>query len=416
MQFVAGGEQMDATRAGRVTFMPNNVRFAAMMLIKESADDKDDYKYEHPFNAYMLVKDQADTGNSLYYQETYVTPLPGKIDDFGNDNDAEIFYWQNRLHHGFIGYIDDYNKALPWAMNQSGVSGYETATEYKPKSLAAWDLSAPSVEDELGNKVENKNIDKKFFYRKKKDGTILSWQQAEVFDLTRKDGMNSISDQPDPLIACEEKIPEGSSPEKNRVYLTFRHQFAQVQVNLRGSKESANLTKEQITGVEMIGVAEEAYVFPYPEYGYDETTQTWSIVRQGEAKKDLLRLASSKEISLEQLNADQPVFNMFQMPDDQVAAGYLRGFEAIAFGNLEKLRIHWEENSDEGGLPHDVLFNITDSRFKILESGKRYVINLELRRGTLAVVTAVIDDWLPFSPEYVVDGTIVKPDDVSRNQ
>ena len=427
-----GTEKPEHTRAGNITYMPNHVRFTAMMLAKASTDEE--YKYENPFFANMLV-DTVGAGNSLYYQPTYVAPVKDKQDNYHNDDDASIFYWQNRLSHGFIGYIDDFNKALPWAIDQAKKPGSRELTDgdaYFPKTLSLWNIAAPATsEGKKDESVEN------ILYTMKKDGTILSWQQYEKFDLRNDPTITSMSQQKDPLIASEEKIPESSSPEKNRVYLTFRHQLAQVQVNLKGSPESANITAEQIDSVALMGVSLEAYVFPYPEYGFTEVptsipakdangepildndgNQTfevekkWSIVRQGDAKKDLLRKAYAVPLTLEQQNANPPAgsrFDMFEMADGTQATGYLKGFEAIAFGDLKYLRIVWHElEGTEKSIEHVILFPITNENFKRLESGKRYIINLELRLGTVAAVSTEIVDWIPYTTVYESSGTVVK--------
>lgn len=422
-----GSEKPANTRAGSISYMPNHVRFAAAMLTKASTDE--DYMYQKPFFANMLV-DSYGAGNSLYYQSTYVAPEEDNQDNYHNDDDASIFYWQNRLLHGFIGYIDDYNKALSWARRQAGDEEYKTAPEYFPQTLSSWNNAAPSDDGK-----EDKSI-KNFLYTMKKDGTILSWQQFEKFDLRNDPNITSMSMQKDPLIAYEEKIPESSSPEKNRVYLTFRHQLAQVQVNLKGSPESANIMASQIDSVALLGVSLEAYIFPYPAYGFTETatpikdsegnavldadgnpmndvTQDWGLLRQGESKKNLLRKAYAVPLTLEQQNANPPAgsqFDMFTMADGTQATGYLKGFEAIAFGDLKYLRIVWHEN-DEDGYPdiyHDVLFPITNDKFKLLESGKRYIINLELRLGSVAVVKTEIVDWIPYETVYETSGKVVK--------
>lgn len=423
-----GTEKPVNTRAGSISYMPNHVRFTAMMLTKAAVNE--DYKYENPFYANMLVDDYS-AGNSLYYQSTYVAPTEEKQDNYHNDDDASIFYWQNRLLHGFIGYIDDYNKALPWAKHQAGDAEYSSAPEYFPQTLSGWRNNAPATsEGKKDDAVQN------ILYTMKKDGTILSWQQYVKIDLRNKDGETKMSDQKDPLIACEEKVPESSSPEKNRVYLTFRHQLAQVQVNLKGSPESANITAKQIDGVALLGVSLDAYVFPYPEYGFTETvtpivdangdpvldgddnptydvSRTWGIVRQGDAKKDLLRKAYAVPLTLEQQNDNPPAgsrFDMFTMEDGKQATGYLKGFEAIAFGDLKYLQIKWHENdgNDQPDIYHDVLFPITNDNFKKLESGKRYILNLELRLGTVAVVKTEIVDWIPYTTVYESSGTVVK--------
>lgn len=410
----AGDEQLVQTRAGKISPMPNHVRFAAMMLVR--AGEGLEYKYGQPVNAYMIVESN-NAGNSLYYQQSYANPGTN-IDSYRNDNDATIFYWQNRLQHGFIGYIDDYHKALKCAQNETPV--------YTPKLLSSWLTDPETLTD-----AQKQN----FLLTKNEAGVVSSWQQFERIDLSTTD-KGSMEEQYDPLIAYEEKAPHGSDPETNRVYLTFRHQLSQIQVNLKGSETSANILAEQIKKVEMLGVSEYACVYPYPEYGFTTVEVSpaegedpeaedyvpavyedkWGIVRQGEDKTELLRKATGGYVDLTRYTEDQLArnpfgtsFDMFEM--GEATTGYLKSFEAIAFGRLEALRITWQEREDEGGVEHVVTFKIPEDKdeFRNLESGKRYIFNLELRRGTLAVIRAVIDDWIPYTePEYKADGTIVK--------
>lgn len=424
----AGTEQLSATRAGNINYMPSKVRFSAMMIIHEGPGE---YKYEHPFFANMIV-DNAGAGNSWYYKSDYSTPT--SYDSYDNDDDANAFYWQNRLLHGFVGYIDDYNKALPWAQGATG------ASEYFPKTISDWNPNGPGIGDEGDKKVDKDNT-LPILYTLQKDGTILRWQQYEKFDLRNKSGETKMSVQKDPLVAYTEKIPESSSPEKNRVYLTFRHQFAQVQVNLRGSKTSANINKEDIERVELLGVSEYAYVFPYPEYGcvndttfvldsdghkvddgngnpkIDHVETSWTIARQGDERTELLRPALAEKVDLTKYSEAQlktnefgTSFRLFDMAESNIMEGYIKGYEGIAYGNLGALRIVWHEdvNNPENDVVHDIIFKITDDKFKVLESGKRYIFNLELRRGTLAVIKAVIDDWIPYETVYESVGTVMK--------
>lgn len=439
----AGNEMPEATRAGNISYMPTGIRFTSMMLIR--MEENLDYKYGQPVNAYMIV-DNEGAGNSLYYQSSYVVPSTEKQDSYHNDDDATIFYWQNRNTHGFIGYIDDYNKAK----NQ--------LSTYVPKTLNGW-----TTDETIASDDANKT---KFIYTKDKTGNIYRWQQFEKIDLREVTYLGkSIDQMPDPLIAYAEKKPIGSAPESNRVYLTFRHQLAQIQVNLRGGKESANLDAEQIKTVELLGVSEYAYVFPYPEYGYSNTidyintfpavpytdvtdyntekgltgeaaltqeqfdalseeqkikiaahndtifSTTWDIVRQG-TTKELLRKTMGSVIAPERYTEDQPYGTQFKMFEKTIPeTNYLKSFDCIAFGNLEAIRITWNEIPEEQSatpIPHVITYKVTDSKFKEMESGKRYIYNLELQRGTLAVVRTTIDDWIPYTGDYSTSGSIDK--------
>lgn len=404
--FSAGSERNVATR-GQVSSMPDKVRFTAMMLTK--TDEAAGYKYEKPVNAYMIVE-PAKAGNSLYYKSDY--SVPNSKDDYRNDNYATIFFWQNRLTHGFVGYIDDFNKALANAANPTNV--------YNPQELSGWLTNAP---------VPQGSTKYPMLYTKDSQGVIYRWQQFEKFDLRENTEITSMSQQPDPLLAYKEQKPVGSNPETNRVFLTFRHQFAQVEVNLRNSAMSANIAANDIISVELLGISQYAYVFPYPEYGYTTNNageQIWSIIRQGKdaTKTELLRAAEGQKVDLSayteeqlKLNPHGTSFKMFEM--DEPALNYLKSFECIAFGNLEALRIVWQEPHSNGtpGIQHKIIFPIPDEKFIQMESGKRYIYNLELQRGTLAVINAVIDDWIPYvftdengdkHEEYVIPGTVDK--------
>ncbi len=463
----AGNEALsNTTRAAKVNYMPSKIRFTTMMLVK--INEESEYKYQQPVNAYMIV-DNDGVGNSWYYKKDYSTPI--HFDDYKNDDDATVFYWQNRNTHGFIGYIDDYNKALK-SLAQDG-------EPYNPKSMSGW------ITDEVSASSDaNKG---KFIFTKDDEGIVNRWQQFEKVDLRNSTYTGkSIGDMPDPLIAYAEKKPVGSAAESNRVYLTFRHQLSQIVVNLKGSKESADLKADQIDKVELLGVSEYAYVFPYPEYGFttqiiggnesgsndegnddadnsnsdeddsnagddgsdtgngdlgnddgddsnneggedgndsnddggddgdngnnddgdagnnddgsddgdDEIIKIWSIIRQGKTQ-ELLRKAMGSVTAPEKYTEEEPYGTSFTMFNkSEVEENYLKSFECVAFGNLDALRITWHEEG-ENGISHVITFKISDAKFKELESGKRYIYNLELQRGTLAVVRTVIDDWIP---------------------
>lgn len=390
--FSAGNQSLESSRATTL-YMPNNVRFSAAMYYQESSG----YNLT-PWLAFLQVND-ASTGKSNYRQYTFAEPASGKADDFGNDLDAHIFYWQNRQKHIFIGYIDNYNAAYASAMAADQT--------YIPDNLGSHN-NFPIYNDDKGF-VRNQMC-KHFDLRNPKD--------AEGNPTWTK-----MSDQYDPLIACEEKQPTGAGGETNRVYLTFKHQFSQIQVNLKGH-ESVNLIPEQIDAVEMLGVSESADVFPFVDYKGvvdPETPTTQEIVTydnpQYGTSPSYIRTAEAGKVDLTQYTPEQQeanpygtIFDMFKAND--VSTGYLKRFEAIAYGQLQALRIHWHEldetRTDKHGIDHVVTFVIPDATFRELKSGRRSVFNLEIRRGTLAVVRAEIDNWVPYETVYYEDGTIEK--------
>lgn len=398
--FSAGNAVLNNTRAATVLYMPNNVRFAAAMYYQESA-----HYNLNPWLAYLQV-DKKGMGNSNYRQKSFDIPEGNRKDNDGNDLDAHIFYWQNRQDHIFIGYIDNYNKAYANAIDAS--------KEYIPDNLGSHD-DFPII---VNKDTLRQQMCKHFDLRNPKNKKEPEKQQGET-DWT------CMADQFDPLIACEEKHPAGAGNETNRVYLTFKHQLSQIQVNLKGH-ESVNLIAEQIDAVEMLGVSESADVFPFVDYRsaqepaspespaneivkYENTQFGTSLSYIRPAEAGAVNLAAYTD---EQLTANPygTSFGMFQATE--TSTGYLKRFEAIAYGQLQALRIHWHEQddtkADNHGIDHVVTFVIPDAAFRELKSGMRYVFNLEIRRGTLAVVRAEIDDWVPYEIVYYEDGTIEK--------
>lgn len=467
----SGGEGMAQTRA-TVKYMPDKVRFSALMMHR--VNKFYDYSYDLSQNAFMVVQNGTIIGNSLYYQSSYNPPTGDGADNYHNDKNASIFHWSNRLEHCFIGYIDDYNKALNWAQRPTEGSSTE---EYKPQSLdwiTSWDqLDLLEKDQETATDDDAKAMKEKFLVTRKAltddydTATPYRWQQYFKIDLSDyatdasgepvKDDegkpvrrYNSMSDMPDPLIAITEKKPEGSTSEQNRVYLTFKHQLAQVQVNVKGSEMGgSDIVAEAIQGVDMLGVSTQARIFPFPEFGYE----SWNYDREDESPvliyhgedKTILRPAEGLSVDLSKYNDEELDNNRWgtkysMYPMGTTATGYQKSFEAVAFGTLQALRLYWVELEFENGSPkkdesgnviplkdkegnpllHVVTFVITDTdpntsniNMKNLQSGKRYIFNLEMRRGTLAVVRADIADWLPYeykesNGDYKYeDGTII---------
>lgn len=237
--------------------------------------------------------------------------------------DQKMFYWQNRLNHVFLGLADN-----------SHIKETFTAT--------------------VGEK--------------------------KTFDLTRGN-LEKMDDQPDPIMAFETAQPLGATPEANRVNLYFKHLFAQVQVNLKGSQnESAQIEKTQIVGVELLGVTTQG-------------TVTFGITPDGK----------SIPLSYVPTSEDTP-FQMFERAT--VPTGYLKSFECIAFGKLQGIRITWKESETDGGIEHVTTFK--GAKDVTLESGKKYIYNLELRRSLIAQVSAAIKPWEMDATDYSADGTITE--------
>lgn len=413
--FSAGNQSLEASRA-TILYMPNNVRFSAAMYYQEASG----YNLK-PWLAFLQVND-ASTGKSNYRQYTFAEPAQGKADIYGNDTEGDIFYWQNRQNHIFIGYIDNYNAAY--------ASATSVSQTYKPDVLSEHDDFPIIVDKEL---VRNQMC-KHFDLRNPKDKKESEKQPGET-------AWTKMSDQYDPLIACEEKLPAGAGDEANRVYLTFKHQLSQIQVNLKGH-ESVSLTPEQIDAIEMLGVSESADVFPFVDYKSINDTPAESdntvtpdnlatpvgveIVKYNNPQygttPSYIRPAEAGRVDLtnytdEQIENNQYGTSFSMFPATETSLGYLKRFEAIGFGQLQALRIHWHESkgmdtTDEEGNPiekpidHVVTFVIPKDELRNLQSGIRYVYNLEIRRGTLAVINAEIDDWVPYETVYNEEGTI----------
>lgn len=245
-----------------------------------------------------------------------------------------------------------------------------------------------------------------FCYRgKQKMEDVIATAPANVFDLTRKDGMESMADQPDPLIALTKMKPLGATQEANRVRLYFKHQFSQIQVNLTKAENTGDIKAENIVSVELLGVTEKGYVFTNINPNGTQIPPTYDPVQKNKYTAEQL---------LE--NEYGTSFNMFDMGADKPATS-LKSFNAIAFGQLQAIRITWKEDDYEEdgvvvpGVLHVATYKITvdehNNSLKNLQSGKRYKYDFELRRGTIALIRAVIDPWiLDEELDYRTDGTI----------
>ncbi|UKK48726.1 fimbrillin family protein [Prevotella sp. E9-3] len=264
------------------------------------------------------------------------------------------FYWQNRLNHAFLA-LADYNR-----LNETPV-------------------------------VNGKNV---------------------TYDLARGT-RQSISEQPDPILALTIAKPSGSTQEGNRVRLYFKHQFALVQVNVKSSEDnSAEITAEQIEKVELLGVSTEGIVSTHlhPDGTVDAT--------------------KAKDVDLDQYTDEQLAnnkwgtsFSLFDMAtgikdeeghDEGYAVGFLKSYNAITFGHLWAIRVTWHEGTaDDPGVVHVSTYEVpetneTDVPLRTLASGMKYVYDLEVRRGILAVIRTQVLDWKQKEElVYGTDGTIM---------
>lgn len=282
---------------------------------------------------------------------------------------------------------------------------------------------------------------------KQKIVDVIATAPANTFDLRRGAAMQSMADQPDPLIALTKMKPTGATQEANRVRLYFKHQFSQIQVNLTNADNTAEIKAENIVSVELLGVTEKGYVFTNINPDGTQIPPTYDAVVISKYSEDHLRK-----------NPYGTAFNMFQMADADKPTTSLKSFNAIAFGQLQAIRITWkeeptnetytaetaaEENNlhlvadtsgkkpgddgyvttyEAGYVPvkvgeevppvhHVATYKITvdehNNSLINLRSGYRYMYDFELRRGTIAYIRATIDPWLLDDQlDYRTDGII----------
>ena len=353
--FSAGNTEATVTRA-TASYMPKNSHFVCSMFFHAGVNDTIGSEFGAPVADVNMttawLKISNSTGNAVYWNKEYSEVVKDSLDVYGFDVNSKCFYWQNRLNHIFLALTD--NNDLDGSISNGSLKIYPDVTDkYKDKYMLAYDLTR-------GQKT-------------------------------------SMSEQPDPILALETARPSGGTPEANRVKLFFKHQFAQIQVNLKSSlDESAVIKDEWIESVELLGVAETGYV-PYCILPDGTLPAVTSLPINVDADK------YQKTIK------DNPYgssFNMFQRSTP--VGGYLRSFECIAFGTLQGIRITWRESDATDAVKHVATYkgvkNLT------LKSGTKYIYNMELRRSLIAEVTAKIKPWEMDTSNYSTNGTI-KDDD-----
>lgn len=301
------------------------------------------------------LKVNNDYGNSVYRSHLFDADEydSNLFDDFGFEKMSTIFYWQNRRNHAFIAFTD-----LHRTFDNDYVGGTAEGTLKMDDSAADYVL-----------------IDEDAQYR------------ANKFDLHTTTKYATYEKQPDPALADTVMLPAGATQEANRVELIFRHCFSQIQVNLKKSADGGivNLSAADILKVELLGVSEEGYVF------YEANPST------GKPHPTAYKPVEQRDYTEEELRKNQygTAMEMYDMGEENYQPGYLKSFRAIAFGQLRAIRLYWREH-DNPDVVHEVTYTvkIVDGNDYInLRSGVKYVHNLELRRGTLAVIKTVILPW-----------------------
>lgn len=254
--------------------------------------------------------------------------------------------------------------------------------------------------DDYGNTLYNEESPRYTFYytEQKVDKEVPDQTEYNVnrYDLTRN-GRTSMAEQPDICQAKTKQAPLGATQAANRVNLYFKHQFSQVQVNIKNASDnSVTIQADQLMSVELLGVTEEGYVCV-------DLKENGDITHAPMYKSVDISTYSEEEL---EHNPYGTSFEMFEK--DEAIGGYLKSYDCITFGQLQAIRITWRESLDDDAFIHTATFRVTEPNLQNLESGVRYVWNMELRRGTLAVIRAEIDDWIVPDDElkYEADGTI----------
>lgn len=242
--------------------------------------------------------------------------------------------------------------------------------------------------------------------QKQKIEDIFAIAPANTFDLTRGT-RTSMAEQPDPLIALTKMKPMGATQEANRVRLHFKHQFSQIQVNLVNAENTAEIRADNIVSVELLGVSERGYVFTNINPDGTQIPPSYDPV--------IIRQYTDEQLKE---NPYGTSFKMFDMGDSKPITS-LKSFNAIAFGQLQAIRITWKEedykdadgNVLEEGVQHVATYKVTvddrNNSLVNLQSGYRYLYDFELRRGTIAFIRATIDGWqLDDALNYHTSGTI----------
>ena len=342
------------SRSRAVPYLGQDARFVCRMYYISSQTE--DVFSATPVESWLKVNNAV--GNSVYRSGTFGADEGNSelFDQYGFEKASRIFYWQNRKNHAFFAYTD-----LNRAFSADYVAG---ATR---RDLCFEDPVEPYVLTEtVGEESRQYN--------------------GRVHDMrTNARGLTSIGQQPDPAQALTVMYPSGSTQEANRVPLVFRHCLSQVVVNVKVGATSGiteALTADNITQIEMLGVSEEAYTY----YELDLTNATYHAPTYKP-----IDLSQYGEAQLQD-NPYGTAIDMFARDAADCPPGYLKSFHANAFGNLKALRIHWIE-PDAERIEHITTFVVQDPAFVNLQSGTRYIFNIELRRGTVAVIRPEILPW-----------------------
>lgn len=247
-------------------------------------------------------------------------------------------------------------------------------------------------------------------YETKEQKEITEDYPALAFDLLPKPGVTKMADQPDILEALTiDQIPTSAIMENNRVNLYFKHQFAQIQVNLKNSADnSVEITADNIKKVELLGVTEKGYVFT--SMNPDGTLNTPADYKSSTFKEVVATDFSDEELETNPYGTTFNMFNRTLTDDEKTISKIVKSYECITYGRLQAIRITWQEDGADG-IVHEATYRVPEKNdqnqsLRLLEPGVKYIWNMELRRGTLAVIRTDIIPWELNQVEYNTDGFI----------
>jgi hypothetical protein len=298
VQFSVGLEGKATTRA----VMADGGRFVCTMYYKPSETGE-----------YYLLPENYGGSMKTAWLQIYGSGN-AKYMDYSFSDEATSLFWENRWSHVFLA-LADYNKL----MDNVGAT-YAAGTQGMLKMYPNNDTYHV-------------------------EGTPYVYYYINTYDLTKGERASMI-EQPDPILALTTKTPVGDpSAEANRVTLNFKHQFAQIQVNVKDKTGNyPAITAGQISKVELIGVATKGFVYS-------------RIKADGTVGNAIYYPSQSGN------------FEMFEMASP--ADGCLKSFNAIAYGHLTSISVTWNDGSS-----HTSTLSVNSN----LTSGTKYVYNLEISR------------------------------------
>lgn len=371
--FATGADALSTkTGAARGTtpYLPKDVRFVCRMYYQGTSGV--DAGHTHNETSWLVVNNAY--GNSVYRQKSFVAPT--EVDKYDFDKEAHIFNWKNRKEHIFLAMTD-----LNRAKNSDYVGGTDAGT-------LKMDDEHPDVTLQEGEVT----------------------YKANSYDLQTSNYENQ-KQQPDIIQAYAKEVPKASDPETNRVSLYFKHCFSCVHVNVKKSADGSveDLTKVSIKKVELLGVSEKAYVF-YEVNDGGNYHAPYAVPVD-------LRNYSAEQLEQNPYGTAMPLYETTEYLTDK----FLKAYHAIAFGRLSAIRVTWVEMPEGESTPEakqvqHVVTRKVDTEGRVLQSGIRYLFNLELRRGELAILMPEIQPWEIDNTEYKLDGKLDKTSEKGNNE